>query len=340
MFIIAEAGVNHNGNISIAKQLIDMAKRCGADAVKFQTFKAEDVVDSHEAKVGYQKLNDSTVETQFQMLKRLELSYDQFSELKNYCDQIDIMFLSTPFSIEALEFLMDIDMQIIKLSSTEVTNLPFLEKVASFNKPIILSTGMSYFDEIVTAMDTLKNYGGHDITLLHCTTNYPTSFVDANLLAMDKLKELSSKVGFSDHTASSLCAIIATSLGACTIEKHITLDRNMTGPDHKASADESEFKEYVAQIRNVEIALGDGHKVPTKSEYIMRDKVRRSIVAKIDIPKGCVIDSSMLTFRRPATGISPVFYNNILGNKATVDIKKDTFIEAFQIEGISRGLSH
>ncbi|OON94501.1 MAG: N-acetylneuraminate synthase [Candidatus Epulonipiscioides saccharophilum] len=332
MFIIAEAGVNHNGNISIAKQLIDMAKRCGADAVKFQTFKAEDVVDSHESKVGYQKLNDTTVETQFQMLKRLELSYDQFLELKNYCDQIDIMFLSTPFSIEAMEFLMDIDMQIIKLSSTEVTNLPFLEKVASFNKPVILSTGMSYFDEIVTATDTLKNYGGHDITLLHCTTNYPTSLVDANLLAMDKLKALSSKVGFSDHTASSLCAIIATSRGACTIEKHITLDRNMPGPDHKASADENEFKKYVAQIRNVEIALGDGLKVPTKSEYIMRDKVRRSIVAKIDIPKGIVIDSSMLTFRRPATGISPVFYNNILGNKAAVDIKKDTFIEAFQIE--------
>ncbi|ONI46546.1 N-acetylneuraminate synthase [Epulopiscium sp. SCG-B10WGA-EpuloA2] len=326
MFIIAEAGVNHNGDIETAKKLVDMAKRSGADAVKFQTFKAQDIVDINEKKVNYQEINDSTNETQFEMLKRLELTYDEFRELKKYCDDVGIIFLSTPFSVEALKFLISIDMPIIKLSSTEITNYPFLVEVAKCNKPIILSTGMSYFDEVANAVSILQENGENNITLLHCTTNYPTLIEEVNLRAIETLKKLVKNVGYSDHTTNSLAAVLATSLGACVIERHITLNKRMKGPDHKASAMEKEFTEYVAQIRNAEIALGDGIKRPTKSEESMRKKVRRSLVAKTNIKKGDVINLSMLECKRPALGLSPIFYTDILDKKVIMDIEKGKYV--------------
>ncbi|WP_029488072.1 N-acetylneuraminate synthase [Candidatus Epulonipiscium viviparus] len=333
MFIIAEAGVNHNGDVAIAKKLVDMAARCGADAVKFQTFKASDVVAAAEAKVAYQQANDATVETQFEMLNRLELTYDEFRELKCYCDEVGIMFLSTPFSVGALDFLVSIGMEIVKLSSTEVTNAPFLAAAAKSKKPIILSTGMSFFEEVVDAVNILEEAGAAEITLLHCTTNYPTAIAEANIRAMVKLKEVAATVGYSDHTDDAICAVVATALGAQVIEKHITLDKNMVGPDHKASATEVEFAEYVYQIRAAEVALGDGIKTPTAAEDLMRSKVRRSIVAKIDIAAGAIIDASMLDFRRPAAGISPMACKKILGKAAATNIKKDAIIMPEDIAG-------
>lgn len=335
VFIIAEAGVNHNGDIRVAKALVDMAVRCGADAIKFQTFKAEDCVDKDCDKVGYQKENDQTQETQYEMLKRLELSFEEFKDLKGYCVIKDIVFLSTPFGMDALKFLMSMNMRVIKLSSTEVTNHPYLQKVAEYNKPIILSTGMSYLEEVRAAVEVIRQSGNQQITLLHCTTDYPTKLQDVNMRAMKTMaEELQVEVGYSDHTEDSISAIAAATLGARVIEKHITLDQEMNGPDHKASMMENEFKQYIKNIRSIEILLGDGIKKPTQVEEIMRIAVRRSIVAKYYLKKGTILTEDLLEYKRPATGLSPVEIYKILGKKIIRDINQDEKIQIEDIEDV------
>ena len=332
VYIIAEAGVNHNGDIRLAKKLIEMAARCGADAVKFQTFKAEDCVNQEVDKVGYQKRNDTTKETQFEMLKRLELTQEDFKQLKAYATKCGIEFLSTPFSQEALYFLNQMGMHKIKLSSTELTNHPFLKEVAKCQKPIILSTGMSYLEEVKEAVDVIAEAGNNQVTVLHCTTNYPTPLEEVNIKAMQTIQEtLGVEVGYSDHTEASLSAIAAVALGAKVIEKHITLDRKMEGPDHKASMEEEAFKLYVDAIRQTEKVRGSGIKVPTASEEEMRQVVRRSIVAKYDLKEGTRLTEEMLTYKRPGTGIAPKNLDKVLGKVLKVNLKRDECILETQL---------
>lgn len=333
VFVIAEAGVNHNGEIEIAKKLIDMAVRCGADAIKFQTFKAEECVNEQANKVGYQNDNDKRVESQYEMLKRLELSYGAFKELQQYCKTKNILFLSTPFGREALEFLMSIEVPIIKLSSTEVTNHPYLRRVASFGKPIILSTGMSYLEEIESAVQVIRSEGNNDIAVLHCTTDYPTKLEDVNIRCIHTMQEaLQIEVGYSDHTEGVDAAIAAVALGATIIEKHITLDKEMEGPDHKASMVEKEFESYITSIRNAQKLLGEGIKKPTKVELPMRLAVRRSIVAKGEIEKGTVLTEELLEYKRPGTGLSPIYMQQIIGKQVVRAIKNDEMIRLEDIK--------
>ncbi|OOO00325.1 MAG: N-acetylneuraminate synthase [Epulopiscium sp. Nele67-Bin004] len=323
VFIIAEAGVNHNGDFETAKKLVDMAKRCGADAVKFQTFRAQDLVNKFEQKVGYQQKNDATCESQFEMLKRLELSNEQFKQLKAYCDTVGIKFMSTPFGSDALKFVCTLDMPYIKLSSTEVTNHPFLIEVSKCGMPIIMSTGMSYIDEVTDAVKVIRDAGNDNITVLHCTTNYPTPLEQVNMLAIKELTKLGVPVGYSDHTEGYLSAVSAVALGGSVIEKHITLDRAMSGPDHKASMEEDAFANYVKQIRQTELLLGDGIKKPTGIEQDMRDRVRRSVVAKMDLKQGTVITIDMIDYKRPAGGIAPKDVRKILGKTLLCDVLVD-----------------
>ncbi len=267
IFIIAEAGVNHNGDINLAKKLIDVAKEAGADAVKFQTFKSEKVISKFAQKAEYQKETTGESDTQLDMVKKLELPYKDFKELKKYCDEVEINFMSTPFDLDSIEFLNELNIDVFKIPSGEITNLPYLIKIAQTNKPIIMSTGMSTLDEIEAAINILRQNGSGEITLLHCTTEYPAPYKDVNLRAMKTLRErFKVNVGYSDHTKGIEIPIAAVAMGAAVIEKHFTLDRNMEGPDHKASLEPDELKAMVQAIRNVESALGDGIKRPTESE--------------------------------------------------------------------------
>jgi N-acetylneuraminate synthase/N,N'-diacetyllegionaminate synthase len=326
-FIIAEAGVNHNGNINLAKKLIDVTKEAGADAVKFQTFKVENVVTETAGMAEYQKKNIGRSETQLEMIKRFELGYKDFIELKKYCDRKKIIFLSTPHSEDAIDFLEPL-VPAYKVGSGDLTNLPFLEKIAKKNKPIILSTGMATLNEIGEAVKTIKNQGNNKIILLHCTTNYPCPSEEVNLKAMLILKkEFRLPVGYSDHTLGITVPIMARTLGAQIVEKHFTLDKNLPGPDHKASLEPRELKEMVNAIRNVEEALGSGVKKPTKSEEKIKKIARKSIVAKIDIPKGTKITKDMLIIKRPGTGIESKYINKVIEKIAKKEIKKDTLIK-------------
>jgi N,N'-diacetyllegionaminate synthase len=329
-FIIAEAGVNHNGSIEIAKKMIEVAKECGADAIKFQTFKAEKVISKYAPKAEYQKQTTGETDSQLEMVKKLELSFDDFVALKEYCDKLNIMFLSTPFDFESIDFLNDLGLEIFKIPSGEITNLPYLEKIGKLGKKVILSTGMADLGEIEDALDILTSCGTkkEDITILHCNTEYPTPYEDVNLLAMLTIKEaFKVKVGYSDHTLGIEIPIAAVALGASVIEKHFTLDKNMEGPDHKASLEPHELKAMIDAIRNIEKALGNGIKKPSKSELKNKDIVRKSIVAKREIKKGEIFTEDNITVKRPGTGISPMRWYEVLGKVAPKDYKEDELIE-------------
>ncbi|WP_297962930.1 N-acetylneuraminate synthase [uncultured Anaerovibrio sp.] len=327
VLIIAEAGVNHNGDINIAKRLIDEAKRSGADIVKFQTFNPQKLASKYATMAEYQKDNLGREESQEAMLSKLTLSWGEYVELAEYCKKIGIKFLSTPFESESIHFLDDLQ-DIWKIPSGEITNYPYLVDIAKTGKEVILSTGMSNIDEVKGAIDVLKKHGAGKITLLHCTTNYPTPMDDVNLRAMLTLeKECGCAVGYSDHTQGIEVPIAAVAMGATVIEKHFTLDRNMDGPDHKASLEPDELKAMVSAIRNVEKAMGDGNKVPSPSEMANIAVVRKSIIAAKDIRAGEIFSEENLTTKRPGTGINPMRWNEVLGQKAKRDFAEDELIE-------------
>jgi len=327
--IIAEAGVNHNGSIKIAKKLIDVAKACGADAVKFQTFTTEKLVRFNAEKANYQKEASGEDETQFNMIKRLELNVKTHKELIDYCTEIGIIFLSSPFDLDSVDLLTKLGLGIIKIPSGEIVNLPYLEKIGKLKKRIILSTGMADLGEIKNALNVLINSGTEkdDITVLHCNTEYPTPYEDVNLNAMVTIKRaFGVKVGYSDHTLGIEVPIAAIALGAEVIEKHFTLDKNMKGPDHKASIEPDELMAMVNGIRNIEKALGDGIKKPSKSEQKNIDILRKSIVAIKPIKKGEIFNEKNIGVKRPGTGISPMKWNEVIGKTAKKDFKIDEWI--------------
>ncbi|SHH20288.1 N-acetylneuraminate synthase [Tepidibacter thalassicus] len=324
VFIIAEAGVNHNGKIELAYKLIDKAVEAGCDAVKFQTFKTEKIIGKKADKAQYQKENTGHEESQFEMVKKLELSYDDFTKLKKYCESKNIMFLSTPDDIDSLNFLCDLGVSYIKVGSTEVTNIDYLKEIAKKQIPIILSTGMSTLGEVEKALDAIYSQANRNVTLLHATTDYPTNYEDVNLNAMVTLKNaFKVDVGYSDHTLGYEAAIAAVTLGAVIIEKHFTLDKNMQGPDHKASLNPFELKEFVKSIRNTEALLGNGIKKPTKRELKIMNQVRRSIVASKELKKGTKLTKDILEFKRPGNGIKPEFIDILIGRTLKRDLTED-----------------
>jgi len=327
VFIIAEVGVNHNGSIELAKKLIDIAVQAKVDAVKFQTFISSKVISENAKKARYQMELTDSEENQLDMIKKLELSFEEFCELKKYCDSKSIMFLSTPFDLESIGFLEKLDMKIFKIPSGEITNYPYLKKIGNLKKKVILSTGMSYLEEIEEAITILKENGTNDITVLHCNTEYPTPIEDVNLNAMNTIKEkLNVEIGYSDHTTGIEVPIAAVAMGAKVIEKHFTLDKNMEGPDHKASLEPSELKEMVQAIRNIEKAMGDGIKSPSKSEIKNLNVVRKSIVANRFIKKGEKFTEENLTCKRPGEGLSPMKWEEVVGKIAYKDFKEDEMI--------------
>lgn len=327
VFVIAEAGVNHNGDIEIAKQLIDAASEAGADAVKFQTFQADSLVCRTAKKAEYQLETTDRTETQYDMLKKLELTPQMHRELIEHCLKKNIMFLSTPFDLESIKLLSELGMQIYKIPSGEITNLPYLREIAKQQKKIILSTGMSSMDEVKAAVNVLKNNGTEELTLLHCNTQYPTPISDVNLLAMVKMREETGlPVGYSDHTQGIEVPIAAAALGAEVIEKHFTLDRKMEGPDHKASLEPQELMQMVVGIRKIESALGSKIKQVSESEMTNVAIVRKSIVAAANIKRGEKYTEKNITTKRPATGISPMLWDEIIGKTADRDYKVDEII--------------
>lgn len=327
VFIIAEAGDNHNGNFDLALQLVDQAVAAGADCVKFQTFVTENVISKFAEKADYQKENTGAEESQYEMVKKLELSFDQFREIQSYCEKKGILFLSTPFDLDSIDFLDEIKIPFWKIPSGEITNLPYLEKIAKTGRDIILSTGMSTMEEIGKAISILKENGAGKITLLHCNTEYPTPFVDVNLKAMKAMSEkFGLPVGYSDHTVGIEVPIAATAMGAAVIEKHFTLDKNMEGPDHKASLEPAELKQMVSAIRNIEQALGNGVKQPSPSEKKNIDIARKSIVARREIKKGELLTEENLYIKRPGGGISPMRWYELIGKRAVKDFKEDELI--------------
>lgn len=328
VYIIAEAGVNHNGSLDIAKKLVDEAKKSGADCIKFQTFIAENIISKNAKQAKYQTKNIGKEQSQLEMIKKLELSFEDFKQLNNYCIEKNIDFLSTAFDLESIDFLESLGMNTWKIPSGEITNLPYLIKIAKLKKKVILSTGMSTMQEIEDAVNIFKEYGTSDITILHCTTQYPTLFEDVNLNAMLSIKEkFGYDVGYSDHTKGIEVPIAAVALGATVIEKHFTLDNNMIGPDHKASLQPDELKKMVESIRNIELSLGDGRKVVANSEKENMSIARKSIVAKKSIRKGQLLSEENITVKRPGDGISPMRWFDILGTVAIRDFEEDELIQ-------------
>ncbi|WP_276951204.1 N-acetylneuraminate synthase [Acetatifactor muris] len=326
--IIAEAGVNHNGSLETAKKLALTAKKCGADIVKFQTAKLNSMVSKHAYMADYQKKNIGVEMSQRDMLKKLLLTYNEFIELAVYCKQINVCFLSTPFDLESIEFLEKLGCSMWKIPSGEITNYPYLVEIARTRKDIILSTGMSTLQEVDDALEVLQENGAGKITLLHCTTNYPTPMEDVNLNAMLTLKEkYGCAVGYSDHTKGIEVPIAAVALGAEVIEKHFTLDCRMEGPDHKASLEPDELEAMIRAIRNIEKALGDGIKIPSESEKANIAVARKSIIAADNIKVGDILTKENLTTKRPGTGISPMRWNEILGTRAIRNFEEDELIE-------------
>lgn len=327
VFIIAEAGVNHNGSLDLAKKMVDLAKISGVDAIKFQTFKGEDVVTRDASMVEYQKKNTGKKQTQLEMLKKIELSYLDFNKIKIYCDKKKIIFLSTPHSEDAVDFLEPL-VPAYKIGSGDLTNLPLLEKIARKNKPIILSTGMSDLYEVMEAVKLIKKNGNKKLILLHCTTNYPCRLGEVNLRAMLTLKnKFKLPIGYSDHTEGILAPIAAVSMGARVLEKHFTLDKNLPGPDHRASLDPKELREMVDNIREIEKILGSKTKKSTQDEEKIKKLVRKSIVAKKYIMKGEKITADLISIKRPGFGIQPVYLDRIIGRIAKEDIRDDQLIK-------------
>lgn len=321
-FIIAEAGVNHNGNMDLAHKLINSAKEAGADCVKFQNFFAEDLVTPEAPKAEYQVKNMGKGGGQFEMLKALELSAEQQQELKNHCDEANILYLCTPYENKSVDLLCKIGVSGFKIASTDTTNVPFLRYVAQKGLPVILSTGMCSLGEVESAVDALQGYGLKDkFALLQCTAEYPAPFAEINLRGMLTLKQaFQCPVGFSDHTEGVGASPWAVTLGAKIVEKHFTLDKNLPGPDHRASIEPHEFREYVKTIRNVELALGNGIKAPSDRELINKSKMQKSLVARHNIKKGQVITLEDLACKRPNTGLAPIWIDKIINKKAGRDI--------------------
>lgn len=327
VYIIAEAGVNHNGDIKLAKKLIDVAVEAKVDAIKFQTFKTEKIIGKFAQKATYQSENTEARESQYDMVKKLELSFDEFRELKQYCDEKNIVFLSTPDDSESVELLVELNVPFIKIGSTEITNIEYLKELAKKKIPLILSTGMSTLGEVENALTVIYSENNYNVTLLHATTDYPTKEEDVNLRAMVTMREaFKIDVGYSDHTLGNEAAVVAVALGATIIEKHFTLDKNMEGPDHKASLEPEELKAFVKAIRNAENLLGNGIKGPTKREQEIMKDVRRSIVASKDLNEGSVLTEDMITYKRPGTGIKPELASFILGKQLKRDIMEDECI--------------
>ena len=333
VFIIAEAGVNHNGSVETGKKLIDAAVKAGCDAVKFQTFTAENIAIKSAPLAKYQYDGREPRQSQFEMLKKLELSARAHRELFRHCAKRKIMFMSTPFDEESVEFLDVLGMKVFKIPSGEITNKPLIEKIAAKRKPVILSTGMSYLKEVESAVNWINRVwrGSKDrpgITLLHCVSNYPADIKDINLKAIETLSSaFGLPVGLSDHTMMIEVAVAAVAMGAGVIEKHFTLDRNMDGPDHKASFEPDELRNMVAAIRNIEKAMGDGVKAPRKKEREIRAVARKSLVAAKDIKSGAVITRNDIAVKRPGTGIPPEFIRQIINKKARVNIKNDSLFK-------------
>jgi N,N'-diacetyllegionaminate synthase len=329
VFIIAEAGVNHNGSVDLAKKLIDIASISGADAVKFQTFKAENLVTKGTQKADYQKQTTDATESQFDMIKKLELDVETHEELIAYCQEKDILFLSTPFDRESINLLSGLGLEIFKIASGEITNLPYLRHIGSLVKRVILSTGISNLKEVRDALNVLISAGTpkDNITVLHANTMYPTPMEDVNLNAMLTMqKEFGVAVGYSDHTLGIEVGIAAVAMGASCIEKHFTLDKTMDGPDHKASLEPKELKVMIGAIRNIEEALGGSEKKPSPSESVNIEVVRKSIVAGRVIKKGTLLSDKNITVKRPGNGISPMKWDEIIGTAAVKDYKIDDLI--------------
>ncbi len=330
VFIIAEAGVNHNGSLAVAKGLIDAAVEAQADAVKFQTFKADRLISKLAPKTEYQKKTTDKKESQLAMIKKLELDNGIHKKLISYCKKRGIVFLSTPFDIESIDILNKYDIGIFKIPSGEITNLPYLRHIGKSGKPIIISTGMATLGEIETALNVLEKAGTpvERITVLHCNTEYPTPMEDVNLRAMLAIRDaFGVKVGYSDHTLGIEVPIAAVALGATVIEKHFTLDKNMEGPDHKSSLDPDELKAMIKAIRNIEKAFGDGVKRPSESELKNRHIVRKSIFSSKNIRVGDLLTEKNITTKRPGTGISPIEWDRVVGSKAIRNFKEDELIE-------------
>ena len=328
VLIIAEAGVNHNGSLVLAKELAKKAKEAGADYVKYQTFNPSNMVSRFASKADYQKKTTDSNQSQLGMLEELMLSYDDFVELKKYCESIGIGFLSTSFDLESTDFLDKLGCDMWKIPSGEITNYPYLVDIAKRHQPIILSTGMCTEGDITEAIIALNENGAGKISLLHCTTEYPTPYVDVNLLAMCSMREkYGLDVGYSDHTQGIEVPIAAVALGAKIIEKHFTLDRNMEGPDHKASLEPEELKKMVESIRNIEKALGTGKKELAECEKKNIDIVRKSIVANKKIKKGDILTEKNITTKRPGSGLSPMRWKEVIGTSANRDFEEDEYIE-------------
>ena len=319
-FIIAEIGVNHNGSIELAKNMIKSASRCGVDAVKFQTFRSEDLVTENAKTADYQQKN-ANESSQLEMLKKLELTFEDFKELKDYASKCNVMFISSPFDINSVDLLENLNVSLYKLGSGELNNFELIDYVQKTNKPMILSTGMATLDEIKETYDFIENK--ENLIILHCITGYPTSFEEANLNFIKTLQsEFDVPIGFSDHSPGIELPIAAVALGACVVEKHFTLDKTLEGPDHKASLNPVEFKAMVDAIRNVEVAMGDG----------VRRIARKSIILNEDVSKGMRIEKKMLAIKRPGTGIAPKYINQVIGRKVNQDLNKNAVIKWEHLE--------
>ena len=330
VLVIAEAGVNHNGSIDLAKELIDAAVDSGADIIKFQSFKASDLVTKKAKKARYQILNTSNEESQFKMLQKLEISFEQQKELKNYAEEKNIEFLSTGFDLNSIKFLNEMNLKRFKIPSGEITNLPYLRLIGSFKKQVILSTGMANLKEISDALEQLYIAGldRDDITILHCTTQYPAPLKDVNLRAMNTLKNtFKTKVGYSDHTLGIDVSLAAVALGAEVVEKHLTLDRSLVGPDHMASIEPYEFSNLVKGIRKISLALGSAEKKISYCEIENKKIARKSIIAKTKIKKDDIFSEENICAKRPGTGISPMEWDKIIGLKSKKDFDPDDLIE-------------
>jgi N-acetylneuraminate synthase/N,N'-diacetyllegionaminate synthase len=325
-FVMAEAGVNHNGNFQLAKKMVEAAKRAGADAIKFQIFRSERMVARTAKKAPYQS-RATGGGSQYEMLKKLELTEDEFRKLAAYAKRKSVIFLASAFDEKSVDFLANIKVPAFKIASGEITNFPLLRHIASKKKPVIMSTGMSTIAEIREAIRVLNSGGAKSIVLLHCVSDYPAKVEEVNLMVMETLRRtFNLPIGFSDHTLGITVPIAAAALGASIIEKHFTLDRKLPGPDHKASLEPSELKEMVAHIREVEKALGNRIKRPTKSEEAMKNDIRRSIVARINIPRGRVITMEMLELKRPGTGLGPRYLKKVIGKRAKKDMMADELV--------------